>query len=387
MININTLHELNNIGIGADALKLESYIVDYKQASFTRNLYAYENTYLKMCRLLREMKPDSLAFTDKTTLESLDTDVYDVLLLKYRNRNIDEIYGANDDCVKDICEYIKQHNDECIDMVAIPNILGISIRCSYINGYLYRVNVIGDGYKYTDITDRFRDKLPKYIEDFNKHKIVELRGVVTIFNNNSELQQYMMNVECSTMHFLRLGINDDYMNIVIDDIFIDTDTELPYSTQWDKIEYIRELGFNVPHHALIRNVEYSMLKDALYSFTDYFNSIEKDTGIAYKYRGYQIRDNIELSYENRYSKFVYIFNDCDYKRIFRSKLKSVISTNVAKVVTSLKVISLNCNDELVIDTIHVTDLNILNTYDLKPGTEIFFVINNGRAELINNRNK
>lgn len=387
MININTLHELNKIGIGADVSKLESYIVDYKQANMTCSMYAYEYDYLKMSKILRELKAESLAFTDKTALESLPTDAYDKLLLKYTHRNIDEIYGTNDVYMEEVCNYVRKHDEECIDIVAIPNILGISIRCSYINGYLYRINIIGDGYKYTDITDRFRDKLPKYIDEFAKHNIVELRGVVTIFNNKPELQCEMLNVECSTMHFLKLGINNDDMNIIIDDLFIDTDIEMPYSTQWDKIEYIRNLGFNVPHHALIRNVECSMLKDAFSSFIEYFDDIENTTGIAYKYRGYQIRDNSELSYENRYSKFIYIYDGCDYKQIFMSKLKSVISTNNAEANIYLRVLTTECNDSLHIDNILVSDLNILNTYNLKPGTDVFFFINNGKAELIKNRVK
>lgn len=385
MVNINTLNELNRFGIGADIARLESYIVDYKQANLTTNMYAYEHDYLKMSKILRELKPDSLAFTDKTALMEVTTDSYDKLLLEYNNRNVDEIYGDTDVALNDICEYVKSHEDGCIDLVAIPNILGISVRCSYVNGYLYRVNIIGDGYKYTDITDRFRSKLPKYIEDFVKHNIVELRGKVTIFNNNESLQKESLNIECSTMHLLRLGINSADMHIVIDDIFIDSKYEYPFNNQWEKLEYIRELGFNVPHHALIRNVEYSMLNDAFSSFKEYFDNIENTSGIIYKYGGYQIRDNKELLYSKRYSKFVYIYDDCDYKQIFKAKLRSIVTLTNGVVDIVLKVVTTKCNDKVIVDTVHVTDINILDTYKLKPGEYVFFFINNGKAELIKNR--
>lgn len=38
MVNVNTLNELNKFGIGADVARLESYIIDYKQASLTTNM-------------------------------------------------------------------------------------------------------------------------------------------------------------------------------------------------------------------------------------------------------------------------------------------------------------------------------------------------------------
>lgn len=385
MININTLNELNMYGVGADIAKLESYIVDYKQANLTTNMYAYERDYLRMNKILKELKPDSLAFTDKTSLAEEDTDEYDKLLLKYNNRAIDEIYGAQDDNISILGNYIKSQSDECIDMVAIPNILGISIRCSYTNGYLYRINIIGDSYKYTDITKRFREQLPKYIEEFSKYKLVELRGKITIFNNNEELQKTSLNIETSTMHLLRLGIDNDKLSLVFDDIFIDSDSITEYDNQWDKIEFLRNIGFSVPHHALIRNVDYSMIADAFTSFRDYFSNIEDTTGIIYKYNGYQIRDNSRMSYEQDYSKFIYIFDKCDYKNIFNSRLKSVLTINNGDVKVLVKIVSTKCNDCLNIDTIEIQDINVLNTYELSPGNNVFFFINDGKAILTKNK--
>lgn len=385
MININTLNELNMYGVGADIAKLESYIVDYKQANLTTNMYAYERDYLRMSKILKEIKPDSLAFTDKTSLIEEDTDEYDKLLLKYGNRTVDEIYGTQDENIDELGGYIKSQEDGCIDMVAIPNILGISIRCSYTNGYLYRINIIGDSYKYTDITKEFREQLPKYVEEFSKYKLVELRGKLTIFNNNEELQKISLNVEASTMHLLRLNIDTDKLNIVFDDIFIDSEYIEEYSNQWDKIEFLRSLGFSVPHHALIRNVDYSMIGDAFTSFREYFSNIENTTGIIYKYNGYQIRDNEKMSFEQDYSKFIYIFDKCDYKKIFNARLKSVLNLNDGNVRILLKIVSTKCNDCLNIDTIEVQDINVLNTYELLPGSNVFFFINDGKAILTSNK--
>lgn len=388
MININTLNELNRYGIGADIARLESYIVDYKQASLVTNMYEYEHDYLRMNKILKELKPDSLAFTDKTTLNEEDTNSNDKLLMKYNNRPLIELYGSNDIHMSKLCNYIESLEDGCMDMVAIPNVLGINIRCSYINGYLYKINIIGHKYtyKYLDITSRFDNQLPKYVEEFSKYGLVELRGKVTIFNNHEDLQNISLNVECSTMHLLRLDIDNDSISIVIDDLFIDTEDDLTLKTYWNKLEFIRELGFNVPHHALIRNVENHVVGDAFNSFKEYFDNIENTSGIIYKYSGYQIVNNKEIDCEQDYSRVLYVYDRCDYKQLFSTKLKSVLTIASGSVDIILNVVSVKCNDCLTIDKIEVDDINILNTYDLKPGSTVFFFVNNGKAILTKKNN-
>lgn len=389
MINVNTLNELNKYGIGADINRLESFVIDCKQARIFSDIDNLEQTYMKLSKILKEIKPESMTFTSKTSIEESHAEKFDKLFIKYRNIKPKILYGTKDKNIDKLISYMHTRNDNCVDMMAIPSIQGINIKCTYLSGYIYRVNIIGEECKYTDITKQIKPLIPNEVEQFKEFSLVECRGKITIFNNQPELQNSGIDLTCNVMHMLRLGINIDKLSVVFDDLFIDNENEsdIPFDNQWDKIEYLRELGFNIPHHALIRNVEEENIGQALESFRDYFDNIVNTTGIIYKYNGYEIRDNETLSYILDYSKFVYIYDNVDYRQIYSSKVKSIVTSNSNEVSIILKIVSVECNDKLTVNEIHVHDINILDTYDIKIGCRIYFKINNHNAELIENNNR
>lgn len=379
MININTLNELNRIGIGANISKLESYVVDYRQASNMTNLYRYEYDYRKLSKMLKEIKPESFAFGEKAYLEELEFDQFDQLLVDYPNETLKEIYGSCDENVDNIFTYITSKPENCMDMVAIPDILGLSVRCIYLSGYIHKINLIGENCKYTDITERFQHLLPRYVEKFKDNKITELRGKITIFKGQLTPDEMELNTECTVMHLIRMKTNDKKLAIVFDEVFA-TDDNLP-DNHWDRIEMLRELGFSVPHHALIRNIEGGTIHDAFESFREYFGDIEKSTGIGYEYYGYKIVDNKCIERNGGYERFKYIFDNCDYMKVYEAKVKSVFTLNSGNVSIVIKVVSTQCNDALAITEINVTDISLLDGYKLSPGSTVKFFINNGVAYL------
>lgn len=385
MININTLNELNSLGIGANISKLESYIADYKQANNVADLYSYEYEYRILSKILKEIKQESLAFTDKTDLIECDTDEFDELLIQYPNCQLKTVYGSRDKNIDNLFSYITSKPENCMDMVAIPDVLGLNIRCSYLNGYIYRINLIGNGYKYTDITNRFKERLPKYVEQFSKNRLTELRGKITIFKNSIDSLDDMVNIECGVMHLIRMGTNDAKMSIIFNDIVATDDSDFTVSNHWDKLEYLRSLGFSVPHHALIRNVEGGAIPDALRSFREYFKDIENTTGIIYNYHGYQIRDNDVNEYTTDWSKFNYVFDDCDYREVFSARIKSIQTLNNGDIKVLVKIVATDCNDELTITEINVQDISLLDSYNIEPGNKINFFIDRGKAYIAKNR--
>lgn len=377
MININTLDELNRLGFGADISKLESYAVDYKQANFVSDLTDYEYDYLKISRLLKEIKPESNAFNDNTYLNTLELNDLDNLFINNPSYFDNIIYGCNDENISNICNYIKQNEENCVSFVAIPNIQGLNIKCTYKNGYLCNINLIGNEYKYKDITEYYRYCVPNFVEKLKNVELTEVRGKITIFNNKDTNKVYENNIICSVMNLIRLNIENDLCSIVIDDIY--TSDESNEYNQWDKIEYIRELGFSVPHHALIRNVDEETLIQSFNSFVDYFENIENTSGIVYSYSGLQIIDN------DSKIRFLYKFDSCNYNKVFNSKIKSVIFNNRHDVSIKIKIVSTKCNDRITIDEINVYDINILNTYKIHSGEKIYFIVNNKTPILIKNK--
>lgn len=388
MININTLNFLNTIGIGADIDNLESYIIDYKQANLVADLDEHEESYLKLSKILREIKQDSLAFKDDTDMieEEINTE-FDKIFEKIPNRKYIKIYGKTDDNIENIKNYIQNKPEALMDAMAMPIIKGLDVKCTYINGYIYKINLIGNFYKYKDVTQELKDKVPAFIDALSGYTLTECIGKVTIFNNDEELQKKSLNIPCSCIRCLRTHTNIDKLSIVLDDMLIDADEQdLPYNNQWDKIEYMRDIGLSVPHHALIRNIESETLTQALDSYYDYFKNIEETSGIIYAFNGYDIRDNSNI-YNAEYSRFMYEDVEVNPEQLYSSTVKSVYTSYKDNIKLVLKIVPIQCNDHNIVSEITVSNLNDLNTYDFKVGTKILFKIYEGKPELVKNINK
>lgn len=389
MININTLNFLDAIGIGADIDNLESYIIDYKQANLVADLDKYEESYLKLSKILREIKQSSVAFKDDTDMieEEINSE-FDKIFEKLPNRKYTKIYGKTDINLDDIKIYIQNEPDSIIDAVALPIIQGLNVKCTYINGYIYKINLIGDYYKYKDVTEELKDKVPAFIDGLSGYTLTECLGKITIFNNEKELQKKSLNIPCSCMRCLRTHTDINKLSIVLDEMFINVDDkDLPYNNQWDKIEYMRDIGLSVPHHALIRNIESETLTQALDSFYDYFKNIEETSGIIYSFEGYDIRDNSKIYSVDECSRFAYEDIETNASQLYESVVKSVHTSYKNNIKLILKILPIQCNDHNIVSEIEVNNLNDLNTYDFKIGTKIKFKIYEGKPELVKNRNK
>jgi hypothetical protein len=376
MINDNTLKYLDDLGIGANINKLESYIIDYKQAQNLCDLYEYEYDYIQLCKILKEARLTSRAFSDDIRLIAEETDKYDRLFSSYCNEEPYVFYGMNNYRMSMINDIINSSPTQDISILAMPNVKGLNIRCSYIEGYIHRVNLVGDK-KFTNITKLVKDMLPGYIDKFAKSELVECRGKITIYNNNPLDMEYC-NVECSTMHMLRLGINTDSLKIIFNDIVADDMSGI--TNQWDKIEYLRELGFSVPHHGLIRDISRSEVEEAITEFVKYFENIKAETGIIYEYNGYEFRDNNNMETNNS-SRVIYKDKEVNYKDVFESKIKSnMIITDYNDMIVNI--IPVKCNDNCTITEVRVNDVTLLDRYGFDIGNKIRFRVVNNKAILV-----
>lgn len=378
MININTLNYLNSIGIGASVNSIESYLIDYKRARFVCDLYDYEYDFLNLSKILKEIKPDSSAFSDIAYLESTEPTNIDRIFIEDGFKKAATIYGHKHKNLSIILDRISENDD--IDIVALPNVTGLNIKCTYVNGYITKINLVGDGDLYDDITNKFKDKVPKFVSELKEHEIADCYGKLTIFKNKKAFNEGI-NIECTIMHKLRLGLDTSDIDIVFNDIVLEQHVE-EYDNQWDKIEYLREIGFSVPHHALIRSIDESNIKQALGEFVGYFSGIENSSGIIYKYDGYELRDNNSIILD-QYSRVIYKNVTCDYKDIFEAKVKNKISLSSGDVI--IPITTTECNDNCKVDKVYVEDMAIIDTYSFDIGCSIKFSIINGKPILIQNK--
>lgn len=384
MININTMTLLNNIAFGADIDSLESYIIDFKQAQLLARLDKYEAEYLKLSKILKELKTESLAFSDKTSLTELDTNNYDRIFLSKPNFKMKLAYGTQSDTLCNIKNNIYENKDT-FDIMAMTYIEGININCIYIKGNLFTINAIGEYYKYIDLTSVLKSKVPEHIKELAKYELVELRGKITIFKDE-EYRLKRLNTICSTMEALRLNINIDKLNIIFDDMFIEDNTELPFDNQWDKIEFMSDIGLVVPHHALVRGIDKETFNQAMEELDNYFDDIQNDTDIVYDYNNIEIRLNDDIYCSDDNKKFIYNSRDCDSKQLYSSKIKSISTTSNGNTIKPvLNIVSIQCNDKLDIDNIVVDDICTLETNDLKIGSKVVFNVINNKAYIVKNK--
>jgi len=372
MINESTLNTLNNIGFGADIDSLESYISNYMASVPVADLHRYEYNYSRLRKLLKDAKPNSKVFNaNASEIKVIELDKYDKFFSELGNVRCETVYGT-----------IEMHNlvriknesfysNNTTDLVAIQNIEGIDIKCTYINGILYRIYGISERDKIYDFTSILKDSIKDYIEEISEHGLVEVRAKVTLGNKNESTS----NVICDTMGLLRAGINIQKLEIAVYDIFFD-DIEESFSSYWDKLEFMTSIGLNVPQHCLLRNIDTESFIQALNEMDSYFKD-DCSTNDFLKISGFLVKDN--NSYDSYGFILCYDTINIGSKLKFESVVKSILTKNSSHY---LKIVPVECNREVYINTIKLDDIYLIDKLDVHVGSKINFIVIEGKAILM-----
>jgi hypothetical protein len=376
------MNTLIDIGFGADIDSLESYLIDYRHAELVSDLSLYAYNHLKLMQILQEIRSGSVALNSSNRLTKTKLDENkDIRFRETPNKYIEMSYGINSQKLEAFRSNLRLGVNESRDLIALTNIQGINIKCVYIEGELDSVNLIGDNAKYTDITEQVEDLLPNSIDELERFGVVELRGKLTISNNNKALQNKSLCIECATMHCIRTDTNIDKLAIVINDILLDNFVyeDMPFHTQWEKMEYLEDLEFNIPEYSLVRGVFEDTLGSALNGFNEHFNEIE-EAGTDFKFNSIDVRINNKLKCYDQDERIIYNSKDYNSNSIFTSTIKS-INTKFKnnRIIAVLNIVDTQCNDELVISEIDIDDIYMIESNELKIGGQVRFCISERKA--------
>lgn len=371
MLNSSTINTLNRLGFGVNIDKIESYIHYFKQANLVADLSKYEYNYLKLVKILKEIKPNSKVLTEDIDYDGLKTDEFDKLFTTYGNEKCVVAYGKDDEHKINSVKSVNFEEDYCMDLVAVNNVEGIDIMCTYINGRVYRVYAIGEYTKHFDFTEQLKDKVPSFIEDIACHRLVEFRGKATIFKDKEKRYD---NIACSTLYLLQNNIGRDCVDIVFNDVIFEEDNNT-FKSIWDKLEWMRDIGLNVPHHALIRNVDRVQFESALEEFDEYFRN-EENNSIVYSKLGFNIKNNNDI--ETSEYIICYDTNNVEHKSVFEAIVKD-ITIDIDR--SFIKIVSTKCNNGIIIDTIDIDDIYDIEKYNIAIGNKIYFNVVEGEAIL------
>lgn len=373
------INKLNTLGFGLDIDSLESYIIDYNQSKYLTDLSLYEPNYKQLYELLNSLKPESTAFS-VNNLISTNMETEDVFFIRDKNPRKKVIYGMHDlDGLKALKDSIDSTQKDLVDMISILNVRGLDVKCVYKYGELRSVSLIGECNKYTDITKQvyIMETLPMEIEELGDYWVTELRGKLTIFNNEKELQSISKHVETSVMRCIRCNIYRESLNIVFNDIKImedegDDKTIKSFNNEWEKIEFMRKLELSVPHHGMLRGIDSDSIEEALYDMCQFFDKIGKTTGIVYPFKGFEIRIS-------EAEPVIYNTTDVSSEQMFVSTVKSF--KHLGNFTNQLIIVLTQCNEQLAISKIDIDDIYLLEELGIHKGSSIVFNVIEGKAVL------
>lgn len=391
MVNNTTLKELNRFGFGADIDSLESFILDYKQASLVSDLEDYKEEYLEAYRLLELLKPTSEAFgrygeikVEQNTYARL---FYNHPVPRYHSKygnNITKMYGYDMRVGDAFTEELKKSDEKEIVCVLYPR--GLDIDCIYINGYLYKVYCVGynaseEPMLYDDISEFVKGIVKSNIPKFKHNELAELRGKLVIDPAYRDMATSRRLEECTIAEWIRLGINKDKLSIVYTDII--TDTMDIFEDQWAKLEYMSEsLGLScVANHYFVRNAS----EISLQALTKEMRLTAQEDKVGFEYSGIEFRVNADIFCDRTYSRILSLIGETDPDAVYTSIIKSYTFENrVSSIVPIVNFVSTNCGSGITVDKLEIDDVCNIEKYGLYPGNKISFRVVNGRTVLSGN---
>lgn len=378
MVNESTLRFLNNNAFGADIDSLESYVIDFKQSSLISDLSKYESTYMKLYEVLKNLKRNSVAFNESTSLQVIENDRFDKLFKIHSSKIPVIAYGKDDSNINTFKDQLDLCSDAMSDIVCLTYSSGINIKVTYDYGYINAIYAVGNHCKYIDLTDKFKNKIPSYMKEFKDYKLVELRGKVVLGTDKLKNITFKYpNVPCYINRLIRLDINIDILELIFDNIYIDIETiNLPFNNQWEMLDYIEDCGFKTETHVLIRSISKEILSQALIEIGNYF----ENEALEYDCSGIEIRMN-DNTMES--SKFIYKDKECDIDKEFTAVVKSISNIHDEDGIKHrINIVNTQCNDKLAIDYIDIDDIYLLEEKKISTEKKIKFHVIESKAVII-----
>lgn len=379
MISSYTLSTLNRLAFGANIDALESYIVDFKQASKVTDLSKYKETYDALYKILEEVKPQSVAFDAKTDLVGTESGPTHSIFARYGNIRLNKAYGLYDKVqLKGIQDKIDRSPDGCEALTSVLNVRGLDIMVAYKHGILIDAFLIGESTKYNDITDLAERILHKRVSAWSNLDLVELRGVVTLKVDKQENIPDRC-IETTIMHYLRLGVHLDRLDIVINNILTDDQDDIGESGYNAKLEYLEQLGFSIPSTGILLDITCDMLAESLKGFGEYFGGLSEEDDDSYIDR-YSYGFKVYIDKDNGIGGVHCILDDANPETVFEATVKSMVADryNNNQILTIDRT---ECNLGLTIDKIQVLDMYDIEKYGINVGQTIHFRVVEGSPVL------
>lgn len=249
MVNINSIDELEDLGIGCNIDKLEKLAVEAYYCELLG--MRINDKQSRIIEILREIKPNSEVFTGGVVLKDEAIEKYEKLSDIDRIDCGDVLYGCYGDTFKVIEERVKEGSC-AVSAVELNN--GVCVRMEYRFGELRAVlTCMGN----IEISRSLVGTIPQDVEQWKGIKNVEVRAIVC--GNNVAYK----------VATGRVNANEE--RVVCYDVVNDAGGKAKM-TNWDKLRYLRAVGFKCCDSMMIKDVDEDNLEDAITAVMDKFKN-------------------------------------------------------------------------------------------------------------------
>lgn len=249
MININSIDELEDLGIGCNIDRLEKLAVEAYYCELLGVRITDKQS--RILELLREIKPNSEVFTGGVVLKDEAVEKYEKLSDVDRIDCGDILYGCYGNTFKNIEEQVKEGNCRA-SAVEFNN--GVCVRMAYRFGELRAVlTSMGN----IEISRSLVGLIPQYVEQWKGIKNVEVRAIVCGDN---------------VAYKVATGrINTSEERVLCYDVVNDAGSNIKM-TNWDKLRYLRAVGFKCCDSMMIQDVNKDNVEDVIMAIMDKFKN-------------------------------------------------------------------------------------------------------------------
>lgn len=265
MININTLNELENLNIGCDIDKLESYVALINNAEIMGNKIVREEEKERYIKLLKELKPTSEVLKYDWDMEVEPDDKYDEIF------NKTGFYGKTGIKLDDNINELKESED--IIAYALPD--GIDIRIIYVNGLLYQAYTYNREKKGKEITEYINEIIPYNIKEIIDDGIIDVRARLSINDNNlSKLGIKESDKLAYIVDYITHEYNEDLQDYFIVKVYkVFSNIDLKCNSLWEEYELLGNTDFDIVEYAIVREVYKEDIIDTINQLENHFLSL------------------------------------------------------------------------------------------------------------------
>lgn len=389
MIGTEDIEVMSKLGIGIDVDKLESYTLVIREALETGVIRASYNEYEQCSKILKNIKPDSVAIRSDITFPNGVINEYDDFIRNGIVNKARVAHGMKE--LEELREEIRlleeiNKEDSNIELLGREIIDGISIRIVYSFGNLVEASVMNKFIKGNNITESVRNLVPLRVDDWKFFRLVELRGTLEIEGHTGASQSEFKMALGDVLIKLKRKVRNIGANFICDDMLIsannDRGREIVETTLGrvsDRLDSLDGLGFKTVRRCIKENTGYYTFDYDVQHLINYIKGSDEH-GLKISFNSAQI---IEELGRNKEAEFRGVYNlflmSSDDDTEYEAEVKNVTWRQQGEYkVPTLEIDEVILKNGELINVVELDSIESLIEYNIEIGKTVKLKVGNSK---------